>query len=163
MRPSRTVIVWLLGILVLLSAAAFPGDVLAQARRGGPAAHASGKVQVTLLEVAATDSHTGVDPRLAPLSHHLSFLRYKGYDMLDTHRFDLGAGGEETLSITGNRRVSIVLLDRSAEFAQFRVQINNQRGKLIDTTVSVHRNGTFIVAGPKYNDGILILPLQARY
>lgn len=163
MRSSRTVIVWLLGILLLLSLAVVPGDALAQARRGGPAAHAPGKVQVTVLEVAATDSHAGVDPRLAPLSNHLSFLRYKGYDLLDTHRFDLASGGEETLAITGSRRVSILLLDRSSEFAQFRIRINNQRGKLIDTTVSVHRNGTFIVAGPKYNDGILILPLQVRY
>ena len=163
MRPSRTLLAWLLGILVLLSAAAFPGDALAQGRRGGPAAHAAGKVQVTLLEVAATDSHVGVDPRLAPFSSHLAFLRYKGYDLLDTHRLDLGPGGEQSLSITGGRRVSILLLARNPERAQFRIQITSQRGKLLDTTLSVNRNGTFIVAGPKHNDGILILPLQVRY
>ena len=164
MRPSRAFFAWLLGILVIFATASYPGDAFAQGRRGGPAAHAGGgKVSVTLLEVAATDSHTGVDPRLAPFSSHLGFLRYKGYDLLDTHRLEMGPGGDETIPITGDRRVNIVLLDRSPERAQFRIQITSARGKLLDTTLSVNRNGTFIVAGPKYNDGILILPLQVRY
>ncbi len=163
MRPTRTLFAWLLGLLVLLSAAVVSGDALAQGRRGGPPSRTPGRVQVTLLEVAATDSHTGVDPRLAPLSTHLTFLRYKGYDLLDTHRFDLGTGGEKDLTITGGRHVQIALLDRSTDRAQFRIQITSQRGKLLDTTLSVNRNGTFIVAGPKHNDGILILPLQVRY
>ncbi|MBN1334449.1 MAG: hypothetical protein JXB39_00655 [Deltaproteobacteria bacterium] len=163
MRRSRTLLAWLLGMLVLLAAASLPGDALAQARRGSPAAQAPGKVKVTLLEVAATDSHSGVDPRLAPFSRHLTFLRYKGYDLLDTHRFELSSGGQEDLAITGGRRVQVGLLNRTAQHAQFRIQITSQRGKLLDTTLSVNRNGTFIVAGPKYQDGILILPLQARY
>jgi hypothetical protein len=163
MRPSRTLFAWLLGILVLLAAATLPGDAMAQARRGGPSAQAAGKVKITLLEVAATDSHSGVDPRLAPLSSHLTFLRYKGYDLLDTHRFEMASGGQEDLSITGGRRVNIALLNRSSDRAQFRIRITSQRGKLLDTTLSVNRNGTFIVAGPKHNDGILILPLQVRY
>ena len=38
-----------------------------------------------------------------------------------------------------------------------------QGGKLLDTTLSVNRNGTFIVAGPKHKDGVLVLPLTAKY
>ena len=45
-----------------------------------------------------------------------------------------------------------------------RVEITDKKGsKLLDTTVTVNRNGTFIVAGPRYRDGILVLPLTARY
>ena len=38
-----------------------------------------------------------------------------------------------------------------------------KKGKLIDTTVKINRDGTFIVAGPAFKDGILILPLKASY
>jgi hypothetical protein len=120
-------------------------------------------VELKLLVVAASDSEAGVDPRLKPLQRHLEFLRYRGYQLLDTHNASLAPGGDATFSIVGNRRVNVLLKSRTPERAQFRVQVFSQGGKLLDTTLSVNRNGTFIVAGPRHQDGILILPLQARY
>jgi hypothetical protein len=37
------------------------------------------------------------------------------------------------------------------------------KNKILDTTVSIHRNKSFMVAGPKHEDGVLVLPLTARY
>lgn len=150
---------WVLFLLAVLTLTASP-EARAQGR---PAPAPAGKVSVTLLVVAATDSHAGVDPRLGSLARHLSFLRYKGYDLLTTHNADISEGGSVTFSIDGARRVNVGLVKVSAEKAQFRVEMYNQGGKLLDTTLSVNRNGTFIVAGPKHKDGILILPLQAKY
>jgi hypothetical protein len=161
--PSR--LARLLGLGLFLALTAASPNVLAQPRKGPPAeARAeSGKVSVKLLVVAATDKHEGIDPRLQPLARHLNFLRYKGYDLLDTYTSTVGPDADASFTIDGGRRVTVSLLKKNPERAQFRIQMFNQAGKLLDTTLSVNRNGTFIVAGPKHGDGILILPLQVRY
>lgn len=159
---------WFAAVMALiLVGAVLSSEAMAQNRPRPippPAERAApGKVTVKLLVVAATDSHEGVDPRLRSLAAHLGFLRYKGFDLLDTHEAEVGPGGDTTFFIVGGRRVNVALLQRTNERAQFRVQVFSQQGKLLDTTLSVNRNGTFIVAGPRHGDGILILPLQAQY
>jgi hypothetical protein len=154
---------WLLAALLVLCLGLPTGAAWAQGRPA-PRAAAPGKVNVQMLVVAASDSNTGVDPKLAHLQRHLSFLRYSGYSLLDTYQADLAPGGSSTFQLVGNRRVTVTLNARDAERAQFRIQFyGRQDNKLLDTTLSVNRNGTVIVAGPKHGDGILILPLQARY
>ncbi len=155
-------------LLVLLTVAVLPTRAMGQGhprnpRAAGPVRPVAGRVTVKLLVVAATDSHEGVDPRLLSLQRHLRFLRYRGYDLLNTHVAEISTGGNASFSISGGRQVNVTLLRRSPEKAQFRIQMFSQKGKLLDTTLSVSRNGTFIVAGPRYKDGILILPLQVRY
>ena len=151
---------WLIGILAVVLLVVFTEEPQAQPH---PTPVSAGKVNVMLLVVAATDSHEGVDPKLANLARHLSFLRYKGYDLLTTHNAEILEGGNVTFSLDSERRVNVALVKKTPEKAQFRIEMYNQGGKLLDTTLSVNRNGTFIVAGPRYKDGILILPLQARY
>ena len=41
--------------------------------------------------------------------------------------------------------------------------MSSEKGVLMDTTVSIHRNRAFMIAGPSYEDGKLILPLTVRY
>jgi hypothetical protein len=158
----------LLALFLVFLVGARSSEVMAQPRANPvspPTAYRSegGKVSVRLLVVAATDSHKGIDPRLQSLAKHLNFLRYQGYDLLNSYNASLGSDSDVTFTIEGGRRVTVNLLKKTPDKAQFRVQMFNQGGKLLDTTLSVNRNGTFIVAGPRYNDGILILPLQVSY
>gem|GEM_PF-1861395 len=135
-----------------------------QKRKAAPArAPQAGRVAVRLMVVAATDSHDRTDPSLRPLLKHLQFLRYRGYELLDTHRAELGVESQTSFPIQGDRKVALTLIRKTPERAQFRVQVHRKGGKLLDTTLTVNRNGTFIVAGPRYRDGILILPLTVKY
>jgi hypothetical protein len=153
---------WLLVAMLAVVLGLPVGEAWAQGRPSARAA--SGKVSVQMLVVAASDSHSGVDPKLQHLQRHLSFLRYEGYSLLDTYEAELAPGGTSTFQLVGDRRVTVALKARDAQRAQFRIQFyGRQDNKLLDTTLSVNRNGTVIVAGPKHEDGILILPLQARY
>ncbi len=155
--------IWLLAALLVLVMGLPAGDAWAQGRQPARAA-APGKVNLQMLVVAASDSHSGIDPQLQHLQRHLSFLRYSGYSLLDTYQAELSPGGTSTFQLVGNRKVTVTLKSRDAQRAQFRIQFfGRQDNKLLDTTLSVNRNGTVIVAGPKHEDGILILPLQARY
>ena len=137
----------------------FPDAVQQQSR-----APRGNKVTVGMMVVHATDQHSNIDQRLGSLTRYLSHMRFTGYELLETRSVQLGANGSETFTIQGGREVTITLLSRDEKRVRMRVQIQAGRGgKLLDTTLSVNRNGTFIVAGPKYNQGILVLPLTASY
>jgi hypothetical protein len=166
--------VLMLGTLVLNTALASPPvrpppprgvvtlpDAVQQQNRSAPRAN---KVTVGMMVVHATDTHSNVDQRLGSLTRYLSHMRFTGYDLLETRSVQLGPDGSETFTIQGGREVTITLLSRDDNRVRMRVQIlAGKGGKLLDTTLSVNRNGTFIVAGPKYNQGILVLPLTASY
>ncbi|MBM4367626.1 MAG: hypothetical protein FJ102_15550 [Deltaproteobacteria bacterium] len=124
---------------------------------------ASSKARITVHVVHATDSETGIDPRLQPLASQFRYLKYKGYRLLSTQNIDLVVGGEQSVTIEGDRKLGVALVSLDESRARVRVEIDGKKGKLIDTTVTINRDGTFIVAGPAYKDGILILPLRASY
>ena len=151
-----------LAMAALLFSASPAVPYVAQA---APAAEpAKGKLDLRVHVIHATDAHSKIDPRLEKLQRYLKHLRYTGYDLLETKKLPLSARGKQTFSVAGDRKVTVELLSKDAQKARMRVKIIGRKGqKLLDTTLSVPRNGTFIVAGPKYKGGILVLPLTARY
>lgn len=123
-----------------------------------------GKVDVTVHVIQATESNKKVDQRLSSLLRYLKPLRYTGYELLATHNVPVSGRSSASFNIAGDRKVTIELLDRDEKKARLRVQFMGAKGKkLLDTTVLVPRNGTFVVAGPRYGDGVLVLPVTARY
>ena len=152
----------LLAMLLLSGAAFTPVDAFA----GGGSSEtrpSSSKAKITVTVVHATDSETGVDPRLDALASQFRYFKYKGYRVLSTQSADLSAGGDHTFTIEGERKMTVTLVEKNDTSARVRVEIDGKKGKLIDTTVKINRDGTFIVAGPAYKDGILVLPLKASY
>ncbi len=122
------------------------------------------KVDLELRVVYATSAHKKVDSRLSSLTRYLSHLRFTGYELLDTQKSQIALGGKSTYTIEGGRKVTVSLLGRDEARARVRVQVSGAGDKqLLDTTMSVNRNATVIVAGPKYKEGILVLPITARY
>ena len=122
------------------------------------------QVDVRMMVVYATETHSNVDSRLVSLTRYLSHMRFTGYELLETKSTGLGPNGSETFSIQGGRQMTVTLLSKDENRVRMRVQITAGRGsKLLDTTMSVNRNGTVIVAGPRYQEGILVLPLTVRY
>lgn len=121
------------------------------------------RVQLTVLVVHATDSESGVDPRLASLASSFRYFKYKGYRLLSQQSSDLAINASATYAIEGGRKVKVTLLSMDDARAKLRVEMSNEQGKVLDTTVNINRDGTFIISGPKYKDGILMLPLRASY
>jgi hypothetical protein len=149
--------------LALALAAGVPEVAWAGGRGSGESRPASGRARITVNVVHATDSESGVDPRLSSFASQFKYLKYRGYRLLSTESADLSAGAEKEFSIDGGRTLTVSLVSKDDAHARVRVEIEGARGKFIDTTVKINRDGTFIVAGPKYKDGILILPLRASY
>lgn len=137
-------------------------DAFAQTRPP-PVRPVGDRVSVDMMVVHATNAHTNVDPRLEGLRRQLSHLAYTGYSVLDTRTESLGDGQETTMAIAGGRRLRISLLDHDATSARMRVRMFKDSDLTLDTTVTVSRNRSFIVAGPKYDGGVLLVPLTANY
>jgi hypothetical protein len=133
-----------------------PGDRFVEQSKGD-------KVELRVMVVHATSTGSKVDSRLQNLTKYLSHLKYTSYELLQTHTAELGASGKQSFAIEGGFKVTIELLAKEQTKARMRVVMARGAEKLLDTTLSVNRNGTFIVAGPKYKGGILVLPLTARY
>jgi hypothetical protein len=139
---------------------------VATPKEDGQKAKITGKIAVELLCVRATNTHGNVDPKLQGLLQHLRILKYKGFDLVDEHTADVAAGQDAAFEIEGGRRVKIDLLDVDAVQARIRVRMFSGKAAspTLDTTIAVHRNRAFIVAGPKMaGDDVLILPLRVKY
>ncbi len=120
-------------------------------------------VNVQLMVVHATEGEAFVDPKLESLEKHLEFLRYDNFKVLDTHRSPVVMGKATSFEIEGGRKVNITLLEKNDTEVKLRVQMFKEGKKLVDTTVRVKRGSTFVVAGPKYKGGMLLLPITANY
>lgn len=144
-------------------APARPGS--AAPARPAPAATrpAAQKVALQVWVVHATDAESGVDPRLSSLASSFRYLKYKGYRLLSTQNAELPVSGDATFTVEGGRKLTVTLVSVDDARARVRAEMTNAEGKVLDTTVSINRDGTFVIAGPRYKDGILILPIRASY
>ena len=147
---------------------------LAQAAPGGVTAASKGKGKgkgkrpmaaktAVRVWVVHASNNGRVDPDLKPVMQQLRFTKFTGFRLLDRYPVQLGVGGDTTVQIAGGRRLKIQLLSRNDREAKLRLRMFNSKGKLLDTTVSIHRNRSFLVAGPRYKDGKLVIAVKVRY
>jgi len=121
-------------------------------------------VSVEMRVVRGTNANAQVDDELRSILPALSQTNYRGFSLLDSKRDNLSDGEETEFSIEGGRRVKIELLDHDQTKARVRIRMFNGQGRqALDTTVSIHRDRSFMVAGPKVGDDVLILPVTVRY
>jgi len=153
---------WLVGALLVFSLPALganPGDLYAE----NDGENQSDVVQIGLWTVHATNKTTGVDKGLKRIGKHLRNLNYTGFALLGKDRAGVSVKGKKRFNIVGEKSVEVTVLERGEKRARVRVQVHSPKGKLLDTTVSIRRNGFFMVAGPKHKKGVLVLPIFARY
>jgi hypothetical protein len=168
MNGGRAVTLTFLALMAL--AASWASPALAQTRpppRPVPAAPApvpvAGKVNIELMVVHASNAYDRVDPALQPVLQPLRFVSYKGFKLLSKDDSDVAVGAETTFPVVGGRRVQVDVVDRDSVNAKIRIRMYNDKKLLLDTTVSIHRDKSFMVAGPEHEGGMLVLPITARY
>lgn len=131
------------------------------AQQQGPKV-AVGKVSTEVMVIHANNSGR-VDPELRAVMQNLRFMKFSGFSLLNKVPTQLGVSQESSISITGGRKLKVTLIQRDDKQAKVRVRLFNGEAKVLDTTVSIHRNRSFMLMGPKHNDGVLILALSVRY
>jgi hypothetical protein len=117
-------------------------------------------VEVMMVHASSGDQ---VTEELKPLMKQLTFTRFTGFEMLQKFPAQLSVGGSASFSLVGERRLKLELLSKDEKRAKLRVRLFNGKEKVLDTTVSVNRNRSFIIGGPRYKGGAIVLPLTVRY
>jgi hypothetical protein len=149
------------GVVLLWAFAVFAAaDAAADTPRQGGLSDA---VQIRVWSVHATNKTNQMDERLGRVAKHLKSLSYSGFELLQKDAAGVSVKGARRFQIAGDRTVRVTVLSRNDKRSRVRVQVKSAKGALLDTTVSIRRNGFFIVAGPRYKGGILVLPIFARY
>ncbi len=121
------------------------------------------RVSMSMMVVHATQDGTYMDPKLQSLERHLRFLSYTNFSVIGQKRAELSANSTKTFSLDGGKQVVVTLVSTENNKAKIRVKVSSSRGSLLDTTISINNGGTFIVAGPRHNNGVLILPITASF
>jgi len=134
-------------------------------RGGGGAgkAAAASKVQANIMVVHASEDGSYIDPKLKNLERHLQHLKYSSYRVMTQESLELSQDSDKNVDVEGGWDVNITLLSTSGDKARFRVRVSSKKGNLADITIAVARGRTFVVSGPKYNGGILLIPITAKF
>ncbi|HJN77004.1 MAG TPA: hypothetical protein QGF58_23970 [Myxococcota bacterium] len=133
-------------------------------QKGGKAKTPStSRVNIEVMVVHAKDGPPHVDPKLEALNLDLDHLRYQDFRVLSTNKSPLVSGKPAVFEVEGGRKVKVTLISKDADRVRLQVQLFKGDKKLLETTVAVKRGTTFVVAGSKYDGGMLLLPITARY
>lgn len=123
-------------------------------------------VEIRMMVIHASNAFTGYDRGIIQLKRHLSFLNYRGFRLLFQNEMMLRPGTTRRLGLFEGNTIEVTLNSATWERAVLHVRMSNPSrpaGAFLDTVVSVTRRGTFFVGGPRYNGGVLILPITAWY
>lgn len=149
----------LIAVFISPTHAAVAGDLYAE----NAGAEVGEKVTIRVWTVHASNGHNEVDDRLSRIAKYLKNLNYSGFRLLSKDAAQLAPKAKQKFQIAGGKTVKVTVLSRDEKRARVRVEVHGSKGKLVDTTVNIRRNGLFMVAGPKHKGGILVLPIFARY
>lgn len=171
MNKALSHLLTLLLVLVVSTGGATDAFAQARTRPGGPAVThpvperpaTTGKVRLEMTVIYAHNEDNQVDPALRDVMRQLKNFRFTGYRMLENHPTSLAVGQSTSFAVPGGRKISMDLVDRNDTQAKVRIRMFNGSEKVLDTTVSIHRDRSFMIGGPSYEKGKLILPVTVNY
>jgi len=122
-------------------------------------------LNVEVMVIHATTAHTKKDESISHLLKYFANYKYTGYKLLKEHKSELNDKQDRSFTLPGELKMKVSVLSHNDKQAKVLVKITDAKGthNYLDSTITVPRNNNFMVAGPKYDGGILILPLSVKY
>ncbi len=158
MNLFRWLVVIVLSFAAPAAANSATGDLFAEKKSATGEA-----VKIRVWTVHASNQTKGVGEGLERIEKHLRNLNYEGFSLLSKDGAAVAPKASKKFNVVGDKSVKVTVLSKDEKRARVRVQVTSPKGKLLDTTVSIRRNGFFMVAGPRHKKGVLVLPIFARY
>ncbi len=147
--------------LPALCLAALLAVLLAHARL---AAQQKIDMEVVVRQIVADNSGQGLDPRLEDIGKDLEKLTYTTYRLEQTHNQRLTGSAQSKIMLLGDN--VLLLSSEGEEGGKLRLKVRlspgNRKARSFESTLRIPDGGTFIIGGPAYGDGVLILAFTAR-
>lgn len=123
-----------------------------------------GQCEITIREIMADNSETGVAAELEDLSKDLKKLAYSAYRLEHTYSQTVSKGETRKFELMGENHVAVTLDDYEEGKIRLKVKISTgESGKrAFESTMRIAEGGTFLIAGPSYMEGVLILAFTAK-
>lgn len=153
---------WRNAILALVLGLAAPAVAVAQSREAPIEAQAAARADVEVMVVHATNDGV-VDPRLEKILRPLQSTRFTGFKLLTVEEARLVPGTDTTLTIVGDRRLKVELIELLDTTAKVRIRMFKEGEKVLDTTMTIPQGKYVMLAGPNYKDGKLVIPIGVRF
>lgn len=126
-------------------------------------ARSQSSVNLTVQVIHASNAGTSVDPALAKIRAQLGSMKYSSYKLLETRPFSTALGAKHAMPLPGGRTLDLYPFGLSGGSLELLVTITDGSKRLLDTTFRLSNNGTILVGGPAYNDGVLLVAISGSF
>lgn len=149
-------------VLAMLLGLGTPAIAIAQTREAPIEALVAARADVEIMVVHATNDGE-VDPRLEKILRPLQSTRFTGFKLLTVEETKLVPGTDTTLTIVGDRRLKVELIELLDTTAKVRIRMFKEGEKVLDTTMTIPQGKYVMLAGPNYKEGKLVIPIGVRF
>ncbi|MEO8602163.1 MAG: hypothetical protein ABI629_06275 [bacterium] len=120
-------------------------------------------VEVRIDTVLASNSGKTFDPALARLKRPFRGLfPYSSYRLIQGERRVMQWRHEEQFLLPGGRYLVVVPRGVQGDRVSLGVMLIQGSRPLVNTVLTLKNRGVFLVGGPRYGDGVLIIAIGAR-
>jgi hypothetical protein len=154
MHGAARAVLLLIASLALAPAAGDAGETLATPDDG---------VEVRIDTVLASNVGKAFDPALAPLKRPFRGLfPYSSYRLIQAERRVMPWKREERFLLPGGRYLVIMPRGVHEDRVSLGVMLIQGTRPLVNTVLTLKNRGVFLVGGPRFGDGVLIIAIGAR-
>jgi len=125
----------------------------------GPQRLAAQEITITVRQIAADNSGGGIDSGLGDVRKDLQRINYDTFRLKKTGKIKCATGKEKKLELLGGNRLAVRPLSLDGEMIRFELKLSGK--KTMDTVFRLREGGTFIIVGPSFEKGVLILAFTA--
>ena len=119
-------------------------------------------VEVHIGAVLASNSGQSFDNRLVALRKQFSSLfPYSSYQLIREEKRQLVWGSKGDFDLPGGRFLVVIPREYNYKnnFVSLQIMLISETRPIVQTTLALRNNGTFLVAGPRYRDGVLLIAI----
>ena len=151
-RPVPASLVILSAYLALLGAAAWGEELPA----------ADEEVEVRIDTVLASNTGKGLDPALAALRQpFVGLLPYSSYRLVQGEQRRVAWRREAEFLLPGGRYLVVIPRGYKDGRVLLNLMLISGTRPLLNTALALKNHGVFLVAGPRYEEGTLIIAINA--
>jgi len=141
-------------LIIALTAFATPGLPYAQT--------ASKQIYVYIDSVMAADTNEGADPRLAPMIPKLHGLfGFSTYNLIGHNEGQTDCGKMIAFTLPGGKILHVQPRAVDGDMIAMEIVLFDGTRPMMTTDLKLKNNGTLIVGGPRYEQGMMIISIAA--
>ena len=119
-------------------------------------------VNVYVDSVMAADTNEGTDPRLAPMGQKLRGLfGFSTYSLIGHNEGETDCGKMIAFTLPGGKILHVQPRAIDADMIAMEIVLFDGTRPMMTTDLKLKNNGTLIVGGPRYEQGMMIISIGA--